>query len=391
MSGTGSDSRRFLVTSAPGLEGLLADELGEMGLVPEPRPTGAVGVDGGWEAAARVLVRSRLASRVLLPLRRFSARTPAMLYDQVRRIDWPAVFPSTLSMVVEAHGSGEGLDYAHSFAPLKIKDAVCDEFRKRGHERPDVDRQDADVRLLAHFFHGKCILAMDLTGDPLHRRGYRLAGSEAPLRENRAAGLLRFAGYDGSEPLHDPFCGSGTLPLEAALIARRIAPGLLRPPDSFALTRVVPEAVEALAAERAAAEADVLPAAAAPITGSDLDPAVLEAARANAERAGVTVTFRPGDAREVTGEGLLFAANPPYGERLQDPAAAGELLDAFVRRIKHHAVPARLALVLPRGPLERAVGLRPERRLDVAGGSLRLRYSLFTLYEGSRKRTRSRS
>jgi 23S rRNA G2445 N2-methylase RlmL len=382
---------RFLVTSAPGLEGLLSDELGEFGLVPDIRPSGAVAVDGGWDVVARVLVRSRLASRVLLPVRRFSARTPAMLYDQVRRIDWPAVFPSSRSMLVEAHGSGEGLDFALSFAPLKIKDAVCDEFRKRGHERPDVDRRDADVRLLAHFFRGKCLLAVDLTGDPLHRRGYRLAGSEAPLRENRAAGLLRFAGYDGSEPFHDPFCGSGTLPVEAALLARRIAPGLLREPDSFAFTRLVPEARDVLEAERAAAAGEILPEAAHPVVGSDLDPEVLEAARANAERAGVTVAFHEGDAREVAGRGTLYAANPPYGERLADPGEAAELLDAFVRRLKHHAVPARLALVLPRGPLEKAVGLRPDRRLDVAGGSLRLRYSLFTLYEGSRKRTRSRS
>jgi 23S rRNA G2445 N2-methylase RlmL len=382
------DGNEYLVTSAPGLEGLLSEELTELGLSPEQMSSGAVLVPGGWPAAARIMIRSRIASRVLLPVRRFSAKTPAMLYDQVRRVPWPDLFPSTLNIAVETHGSGEGVDYALSFGTLKIKDAICDEFRKWGHERPSVDRHEPHVRILAHIFRGKCTLAVDLVGDPLHKRGYRLAGAEAPMRENRAAGLLRFVGYDGSEPLHDPFCGSGTIPVEAALIARRIAPGLLRDPESYAAIRFQPEAEAALLAEREQAATEVRPAP-AEIRGSDLDVVALDAARTNAERAGVEVAFHRGDALEVSGEGFLYPSNPPYGERMGDLEEAEFLLDAYVRRIKHHATPARLALVIPRGPLEKAVGLRPDRRMDVASGTLRLRYSLFTVYSGSRKGVRN--
>ncbi len=382
-----SDARRFLVTTAPGLEELLAGELRELGLDPEPTPAGAVVLHGGWRTAATVLTRSRTASRLLLSIREFSSRNQAMLYDQVRRIDWPGLFAPSRSVAVHAYGAVEGADFALSFAPLRIKDAICDEFRQAGLPRPDVDRRNPDVRLSAFFHRGRCELSVDLSGEPLHRRGYREEGAEAPIRENRAAALLRFAGYDGGGPFLDPFCGSGTLVIEAALIALRRAPGLLRPETRYAAARLFPECLPALRAERARAAGESLPAPPHPLRGSDLDPAPLAAARANAIRAGVAgaVAFEQGDALAAEASGGWIAANPPYGERLLDRESAAALLREFVHRIKHHGTGVRLALVLPRGLLEKAVGLKPARRLAVESGPLGLRFSVYEIYAGSRK------
>jgi putative N6-adenine-specific DNA methylase len=377
-------SRRFLVTSAPGHEALLAEELSALGLKPVLEPSGAVVLMGGWAEAARVLVRSRIASRVFLSLRRVSCRTRAMLYDQVRRVDWPTIFPTERTFSVQAHGSTEGTDFAISYAPLRIKDAIVDEFRKKGFLRPNVDRHDPDVRLRAYFFRGRCELSIDLAGRALHRRGYRADGAEAPLRENRAAALLLFSGYDGSRPFLDPFCGSGTIAIEAALIATRTAPGLLRRVDEFALGALFPEAAGVLGEEYARARKERLPRPPHPIRGSDLVKSTLETARANAGRAGVSdwVTFTRQDAREIDAPDSWIVTNPPYGERLEDPIAAAELIKAFTHRVKHHAVGARLGLVLPRGALENAVGLRPEKKLAVESGPLQLRYLTYAIRAG---------
>jgi putative N6-adenine-specific DNA methylase len=287
-------------------------------------------------------------------------------------------------MAVQVAGSADSTDFALSYAPLRIKDAVCDEFRKRGHLRPDVNRHEPDV-LLNAFFHGtRCELSLDLTGAPLHRRGYRLEGAEAPLRENRAAALLRFCGYDGSGPFVDPFCGSGTIVLEAALIATGTAPGLFRDPEQFAASRVFPDALAAVRAEAERASAERKPAPEHAVRGSDVDDDALRVAAANAERAGLerVVSWDRGDAREITAPGSWIVSNPPYGERLETPESAAALVRDFATRVKHHAVGSTLGLVVPRGNLEKSVGLRPDRRLAVESGSMGLRYLCYSIQAG---------
>lgn len=375
--------RRFLATTAPGLEELLVRELARLDIRAGIEPSGAVVFSGDWPEAARVLVRSRIASRVLLSLRRFACRNRAMLYDQVRRIDWPSVFPSSLTLAVEAAGTIHSRDLTLAFAPLRIKDGICDEFRKRGFARPDVDRRNPDVLIRAFFANGRAELSLDLSGEPLHKRGYRKDGAQAPIRENRAAALLDFAGYDGSRPFVDPFCGSGTLAIEAWLLATRTAPGLLRGADGFALSRVMSAARPAVESVLAEAAAERLESPPCDVRGSDLDAAALADARANAERAGAAgIAFTRADAREVEAPESWIVSNPPYGERLEDPEAARELLRAFVHRVKHHAVGSTLGLVLPRGALEKGVGLRPRARLAVESGPLGLRFLCYDIRAG---------
>jgi len=379
---------RFLVTTAAGLEPLLGEELAELGLETRALPSGALVLDGTWRDAARVMIRSRTASRLLVSLRRFSAAHQAMLYDQIRRIPWPSLFEPDRTIAVHALGTSEGTDYTTKFGALKIKDAVCDEFRKAGLPRPDVDRDDPDARITAFFFRGRCELSLDLSGDPLHRRGYRAVGAAAPLRENRAAALLRFAGYDGSGPFLDPFCGSGTIAIEAALIAMRVAPGLLRETDAFAGARLFPDLAAALEEERRAAGAERIAKPPHPVEGSDVSDEALAVARSNAVKAGAegAVRFARKDALSVEAPGGWIVSNPPYGERLADRESAAELIREFIHRVKHHGTGVRLGLILPRGPLEHAVGLKPEKRLPVESGPLGLRFLVYEIYAGSRKR-----
>lgn len=382
----------FIVTTAPGLAGLLLEEIVELGCAGEAEGDTTVRLQGEVEDAITVLLCSRIASRVMLPVRKFSARNVAMLYDQVRRIEWPKYLPEGASIAVYVHGNGKNVDYAMSFAPLKIKDAICDEMRKAGRLRPDVDRQLADIRIEALISDGRCELSLDLAGLPLHHRGYRASSGEAPLRENRAAALLRFVGYDGSQPLYDPFCGSGTILIEAALIALGRPPGVLRRPDSYALPKILPEAAASLkeahklmlAADReSSAEGFSIPA----IIGSDTSDAVLRDARDNIRRAGLDkfIELYSGDARELVAPSACIVTNPPYGVRISDQQKAAALLADFTRQVKHACAPANLGLVVESGPLEKATGLRPSRKLTLRSGELELRFLKYDIFAGKRE------
>ncbi|MFN7950270.1 MAG: RNA methyltransferase [bacterium] len=373
---------RLIATTAPGLESLLADELRELDLENlEPGP-GAVAFEGEWDVAARVLVRSRIASRLLLSIRRFAARSEAMLYDQTRRVPWPDHLRDGVTIAVFAHGSTAGTSYPLQFAALKIKDAICDEMRKLTGARPDVNRTRPDVRIEALFAGRRAELSIDLAGEPLHRRGWRLAGGEAPLRENRAAALVRLAAPTEGRTFVDPFCGSGTIAIEAALVATRRAPALDRALDSFACARLFPESRAAIAAEQARAATEVLATPLFPIRATDLDEEALAAARDNAARAKVAHAIEIGraDARELAIADALIVTNPPYGERVATVAEAMALITAFTRQLKHHAKGSRLALVLPQGPLETSVGLKPARRLAFSNGPIPSRLLVYELY-----------
>lgn len=377
-----SNEPRFSLTCVPGLEPLLLEELKEFGIDAEASGPGAVSFTANWREASRVALRTRLGSRFLYELRAFSAKNPAMLYDQVRRIDWTEFFGGTRTLAVFAHGRTEGMRL--SFAPLKIKDAICDEIRKKGQERPDVDTKNPDVRVEAFFSGGKCRLSLDLTGEPLHRRGYREA-MDAPLRENRAAALLRFVGYRDDRPFVDPFCGSGTIALEAAAIACRRAPGLARGKSDWPMIRLFPESAHAFDREYDEAKSEEKKRPDHPIAGYDSSNAALKVATLNAQRAGLGfVRFEKRLATELEAPNSWIVANPPYGERLGERKEAVELLSAFTRQAKHNSAGSTLGLVLEAGELEKAVGFKPARKLSLPSGELQLKFLKYELFAGKK-------
>jgi putative N6-adenine-specific DNA methylase len=318
---------RFFATCAKGTEGALRRELAGLHLAEVKGDRGGVSFQGELEAGMRACLHSRTAMRVLLELARFPAPTAEALYEGVRAIAWPDWLTVRSTLAVEATVGSSGITHS-GFAALKVKDAVVDVLRDALGARPDVDPKDPDVRIVLHLHRDQAALSLDLAGAPLHRRGYRAAMTEAPLKETLAAAALLLGGVDPALPLVDPMAGSGTLAIEHALRARRIAPGLSR---AFGFQRWPayrggPQSLwDRMKAE---ARAAALPRAPAPILARDGHPKAIEALRRNAAAAGVLadLAIEKADARDlqpIAAEGTLIS-NPPYGERLGGKGRRGE-------------------------------------------------------------------
>jgi len=287
----------FFATASAGVEDLLADELHALGLRGVRPARGGVRFAGDTTDAIRACLWSRIAMRVLLPLAEFPATDAEALYAGARDVRWEEHLDETRTFAVEAVGRTEALGHTH-FTALKVKDAVVDTLRERRGTRPDVNVDDPDVRIVAHLAGGRASLAIDLAGEPLFKRGWRLAQTEATLKETLAAAILRACGYDGTRPLIDPMCGSGTLAVEAALIAQHHAPGVHR---RLGIERWA-SFDETLRAElrrmRDEARRGVRRGAPA-VIACDRDPEAIRAAQANVKRAGLPIRVQQADAREL--------------------------------------------------------------------------------------------
>ncbi|MES3009542.1 MAG: THUMP domain-containing protein [Pseudomonadota bacterium] len=308
---------------AAGVEDLLEAEVRRICSGHTDKRRGGVNVVASWRDAMQLNLHSRLAQRVLVQLAEGGYRSENDLYALADSVAWEIWFTPRQSIKVEITAQHSPLT-SLNFAALKIKDAVCDRFRaKAGGVRPDVNTQWPDVRIYAHLTTDRCLLYIDTSGEPLFKRGWREDTGEAPLKETLAAAMLAASGWDGSAPLYDPCCGSGTIAIEAATIACNQAPGLLR---RFAFEKYLPyqeHVWEALRDQAAAAVREP----SVPVFGSDVAFRMVDFAERNAERAGVShaVQFRGGDALQrsppaPTGVMLL---NPPYGERIAVAGVAG--------------------------------------------------------------------
>jgi putative N6-adenine-specific DNA methylase len=303
----------------PGLENVLDGELRRLGL-----PSRTVG--GGVETTGdpRVLnLRLRTASRVLVRLGEMQATSFAELVRKATALPFEKCLRAGEPVALRVTCRKSRLYHSAAVAQ-RLREAIGKRLGKDAPEAaaPGDDCDEASAQLLvARFDHDVCTVSADTSGALLHRRGYRIAIGAAPLRETLAAAMLIAAEYDPAQPLLDPLCGSGTIPIEAALIARRRAPGLLR---SFAFERWPEHDSASWRALRDTARAEELPRAPASIVGSDSDARAIAAARENAARAGVRddVRFEVRDLRSARGEGGLVATNPPYGVRLAANVAA---------------------------------------------------------------------
>jgi 23S rRNA (guanine2445-N2)-methyltransferase / 23S rRNA (guanine2069-N7)-methyltransferase len=374
------------------LEDALAAELRTLGVSGVRIVPGGVSFAASLEEAYAVCLWARTAERVLLELARFPASGRQQLYDGVRTVDWADHLSPRTSIACQAIGTTPTLRNSH-YAALVVKDAIVDALRDRFGERPMVNVSRPDVRLQLLLRAGSAVLSLDLSGEALHRRGYRTPGrqGQAPLKETLAAGVLAIAGWpqmaaDGV--FVDPVCGSGTLPLEAALIAADIAPGAMRHEwgftrwrghDETAWRRVVDAAEQRRVAGVSALGARARERGLAPIMGFDKDPRAIALARSAILRAGLSglVAAHVHDARSLrnpfaapagtdrdTIAGLL-AANPPYGERLQGQRLDG-LYDALGDTLQREFRGWRAAVLLAdelRAAQLGAAGLRPAARL----------------------------
>ncbi|MCP5197599.1 MAG: bifunctional 23S rRNA (guanine(2069)-N(7))-methyltransferase RlmK/23S rRNA (guanine(2445)-N(2))-methyltransferase RlmL [Gammaproteobacteria bacterium] len=395
----------FLATAPAGIEPLLMAELAALGVISLKPVRGGIYFQGSLASAYRACLWSRTASRILLLLAAFPIADAAALYTCIHALPWEEHLQPEGTLSIEFSGSCPGIDHSH-YGAQRVKDAIVDRFRERYGQRPSVDRQRPNVRIHVQIHNHQATIGLDLSGDSLHRRGYREATVVAPLKETLAAALLLKAGWPdiaaAAGPLVDPLCGSGTLAIEAAWIAGDRAPGLSREYWGFngwlGHIPVLWSQLLTEARERWAAGQSRIPL----ILASDHDPKAVRAALINAGRAQVAdrVRIERRELAEVApplGPPGLLIANAPYGERLGEHAELVKLYAQLGERLKTHFAGWRTAIFTGNPELGKRMGLRAEKIHVFHNGPLECRLlrfrvvpELFVNREAADQRTHAR-
>ena len=374
----------LFVTCPRGLEAPLSQELEQLKCQDIRAVDGGVACKGGMEQVYRINLHSRTASRVLLRLTKSGYRSEQDIYKAAKNIRWTDWFDLEQTFKVKVEGKRAQVK-SLDFVGLKIKDAVCDVFRDACGARPSVGKIRPDIRIHAFIDERDIQIFIDTSGEALFKRGYRQDTGEAPMRENLAAGLLLLAGYDGTQPFQDPFCGSGTIVIEAAWIATRRAPGLMRRFGFEKLKNFDAALWKKLQHE---AETQIRPAPAA-ISGSDNDRYMIRAAVANAQAAEVDtfIRFEVKDAQDTrpNGEGGILISNPPYGVRLAEVQALQALYPQLGAWLKQHYAGWLAGMFTGDRDMPKFMRLSPKRKIPLYNGNLDCRLFLMDMVKGSNR------
>ncbi len=387
---------RFYAVAPFGLEPLVADELSRKapGAASIRAERGGVYFEGTAETAMAACLHSRFASRILLLAAQHEYWDTRDILEAARRTKWERWFgpDQTIRLDVSVRNCPlESVD----FAMLRVKDGICDRFRELCGRRPSVDRRHPDVRIHVHITYKQVFFYLDLAGESLFKRGWRLEHGEAPLKENMAAALLALAEWTPEKTLVDPFCGSGTIAVEAAAIAANVAPGLHR---GFAF-----EALDGFDAEvwremKEDARAAVNLHAPVRIAASDISSIVVEKALENARRAGFgamiedgRLTFSAVDAREALppegAEPGLVVANPPYGEQSNPKSASiRSMMKGVADNLKAHFSGWTVWMLSSDRSLPSQMRLKESRKIVLFNGPLECRFFRFAMVAGSNRR-----
>lgn len=357
-------------TCAPGLEAVLHQEIRELGFARVERQVGGVHFEGTERETWLANLWLRTAVRVLRRIDRFAAPHADALYEGVASVDWSRYLADGGTLRVDARSRDSDLDHTR-FIEQTVKDAVVDQIRQRTGERPSVDLEDADLTLSVHIFRDRATLSLDTTGGSLHKRGWRVHQARAPLSETLAAAVLRLSGWDRRSPLVDPFCGSGTFLVEAALLAQNMAPGLFR--ERFGFENLPDHDAKGFAREKEKARAQVKPTRKLRLVGSDLNPEFVEATSLNLNSAGVgelaTLECRSAlDWQPKSGWNAWVVCNPPWGERVGDEDRLFDLYRSFGAKLRDQAAGYHLALLSGNPRLAKVLGLNGLERTRIANG-----------------------
>lgn len=373
----------FFVTCPIGIESLLKDELARLGVLNCHESKGGVAFHGDLETAYRVCLWSRIGSRVLMPLQTFEVDDAETIYAAGREIEWPDLLVAEKRFSINVAGRAPCISNSH-FAALRLKDAIVDTFRERALPRPVVDTHWPDFRLHLHLNRRLAQISLDLSGESLHRRGYRARRFEAPLKENLACAILAYCHWtpnphktseafgipeNSHKPLagafYDPMCGSGTFLIEGAWIAADVAPAILRQRWGFEAWKAhEPELWQKLLREAHRRRVEGLSKLKATFFGVDRDPKAISLASENIKRAGLSgyVRIEVGDALSTRPKeneaGGLVICNPPYGERMATEAELIKLYSMFGIAMKTHYSGWRLGFFTSRPALATRLGLR---------------------------------
>ena len=375
----------FFASCPRGLEQLLAEDLAAAGARDLKQIFGGVHFLADWPACYRANLHSRIATRILWRVAHAPYGKEEDIYRLALDTPWPKWFLAEQTIRVDVTAVKSPLKSV-DFVTLRIKDAICDRFRRDGGTRPSVDTRQPDVRVHGFINGDHCTLYLDTSGAPLYQRGFRQKTVDAPLKENLAAGILRLCGWQPGVALLDPMCGSGTFLIEAAQVALRVAPGARR---AFAFQRLRhfdPAAWKRLLDAARAGEAAVEEAG---IFGSDISPVAVRATLANLDRAGLlpAVKLSTGDLLDIDAPAArgILVSNPPYGERVSDHDELAEFYPLLGSALKRHFAGWNCYLISADTRLPKLVRLTPSRKTPLFNGALECRLYEFRMVAGSNR------
>ncbi|MDX2249274.1 MAG: THUMP domain-containing protein [Bacteroidia bacterium] len=379
-----SDSTPLIATTLFGLEEVLAEELRALGAGNIHILNRAVSFTGDQALMYKANLCLRTALRILRPIFDFTAENEQMLYQRILDFDWAEVMSTDTTFAI--HAAVSSPHFSHSqYVALKTKDAIVDQFRAKTGKRPSVDIQNPHISINIHITGNQVSLALDSSGESLHRRGYRTQNHRAPLNEVLAAGLLHLAGWSGEGNLVDPMCGSGTIPIEAALIATNTPPGIFRRNFGFRSWRDYDHQVWQKVKNEARRQQKTFTGK---IEGSDISSQNLALAYECVKNAGfetvISLSQQDFLSRPAVNGGGILMINPPYGERLEEND-----IESFYRnmgdRMKKNWAGYNVWIISSNTAAMKSVGLRPDKKLQVYNGSLACKFYCYRIFEGSRK------
>lgn len=374
---------KYTATTLAGLEEVLARELIEIGADEVQIGRRCVYFSGDLKLLYKANYCLRTALRILLPIDAYKIYSADDLYQRGKNFKWEELFDMNQTFAIQSTVFTDLFNNS-MYASLKLKDAIVDRFRYKFGERPSVDSKNPDIRINLHISNEYCTISLDSSGESLHKRGYRLDQNEAPMSEVLAAGLIRLSDWDRKSDFIDPMCGSGTIAIEAAMLANGLYPGTVRKDFSFRNWKNFnPELFEKM--EQEVKPRDINPVK---VSASDISRYNIDIAYKNAEAAGVLplIDFKISDFKvlEPASEKPFLLFNPPYGERMTPEdtnfyAMIGE-------RLKHHYSDAVVWMISTPQCLK-SIGLRPSRKISILNGSLECSFRKYELYKGSKKYT----
>ena len=375
---------KYVAKTSFGLEEILENELRDLGATNLVKYKRAVEFEGNPEFLYRANFSLRTCLRILKPLYHFTANNPEQLYKYVKDINWTSFITSSDTIAIDGVVNSEF--FTHSkYAALKVKDAIVDQIRDKTGKRPNVELKNPTYRLNIHIEKNKCSILLDSSGESLHKRGYRIKGGIAPLNEVLAAGMLKLSGWDGKSNFVDPMCGSGTLVIEAIMIAKNIAPNIKREHFGFINWKDFDQQLFQKVKEDLISKQENTSGS---FVGYDISSNVIDIAKENAKRVTVfkDISFMVGDFKYLDHEfesGIVIT-NPPYDERIKQ-----ENINAFYKdfgdTLKNKFTGFDAWIFSANIEALKHIGLRTSRRLQLYNGALETRFYNYKMYRGSKK------
>lgn len=366
-----------------GLEPVLAQELTQMGANNVQTGRRMVSFSGNKETMYRANFQLHTAIKILKPIKHFKAGSADEVYEEIKKVDWSEFLDNSKTFAVDAVVFSE--EFRHSkFVAYKVKDAIVDQFREKTGQRPNISVTNPDIRLNIHIAEDKCTLSLDSSGESLHRRGYRQESVEAPLNEVLAAGMILMSGWKGDTDFIDPMCGSGTLLVEAALIAQNIAPGVFRKEYAFEKWNDFDRDLFDSIYNDDSQEREFKHH----IYGYDIDMKAVNTARMNVKAAGMSgiITVENADFKDFKQpeNKSIMITNPPYGERISTPNLLGTY-KMIGETLKHQFKNNEAWVLSYRQECFDQIGLRPSIKIPLYNGSLECEFRKYQMFDGKLK------